>query len=189
MREIQMNSLIHEKRYHQLLGDITGLCENARSVLVETYWQIGKRIVEEEQSGNVTADHGTQLIERLAEDLTANFGSGFSKANVYNFRRFYLTHKSFQPAGNLSWSQYVGLLNYIDTPELGTAPGEKASRYVRRILKANPNIVICTHKHDKYTRYLADVFYLPGARSPKRILQEGIYLNQELLDKSLATVF
>ncbi len=45
-------------------------------------------------------------------------------------------------------------LNYIDTPELGTAPGEKASRYVRRILKANPNIVICTHKHDKYTRYL-----------------------------------
>ena len=80
-------------------------------------------------------------------------------------------------------------LNYIDTPELGTAPGQKASRYVRRILKANPNIVICTHKHDKYTRYLADVFYLPGARSPKRILQEGIYLNQELLDKSLATVF
>ena len=79
MREIQMSSLIHEKRYHQLLGDITGLCENARSVLVETYWQIGKRIVEEEQSGNVNADHGTQLIERLAEDLTANFGSGFSK--------------------------------------------------------------------------------------------------------------
>ena len=70
---------IHEKRYRQLLGDITGLCENARSVLVETYWQIGKRIVEEEQAGNVNADHGTQLIERLAEDLTANFGSGFSK--------------------------------------------------------------------------------------------------------------
>ena len=320
-----MSSLIHERHYQKLLGDITGLCENARSVLVETYWQIGKRIVEEEQAGNVNADHGTQLIERLAEDLTANLGSGFSKANVYNFRRFYLTHKSFQPAGNLSWSQYVELLpvkddslrtklekevqqkslskreiktlvkeqivmakpeptapetveaipilpckrdglfhsylalnrervahpkgcvvvdfgfniwraipkdsyakvnepaytysarvesvidgdtiwtiidlgfgtlsrqklrlNYIDTPELGTAPGEKASRYVRRILKATPNIVICTHKHDKYTRYLADVFYLPGARSPKRILQEGIYLNQELLDKSLATVF
>ena len=137
-----MNSLIHEKRCHQLLGDITSLCENARSVLVETYWQIGKRIVEEEQAGNVNADHGTQLIERLAEDLTANLGSGFSKANVYNFRRFYLTHKSFQPAGNLSWSQYVELL-----------------------------------------------FYLPGARSPKRILQEGIYLNQELLDKSLTKVF
>ena len=85
MREIQMSSLIHEKRYHQLLGDITGLCENARSVLVEAYWQVGKRIVEEEQAGNVNADHGTQLIERLAEDLTANFGSGFSKANVYNF--------------------------------------------------------------------------------------------------------
>ncbi len=79
MREIQMSSLIHEERYRQLLGDITGLCENARSVLVETYWQIGKRIVEEEQARNVNADHGTQLIERLAEDLTANFGSGLSK--------------------------------------------------------------------------------------------------------------
>ncbi len=75
------------------------LCENARSVLVETYWQIGKWIIEEEQSGNATADHGTQLIERLAEDLTARLGSGFSKANVHNFRRFYLTHKSFQTSG------------------------------------------------------------------------------------------
>lgn len=74
----------------------------------------------------------------------------------------------------------------IDTPELGTPKGEKASRYVKRILKASPNIVVRTHSYDKYARYLADIFYLPGVTSNERICSDGIYLNQELLDKGLA---
>jgi len=44
-------------------------------------------------------------------------------------------------------------------------------------------------KSDKYDRYLADVFFLVGARSPKRILKEGLFLNQVLLDKGMATKF
>jgi endonuclease YncB( thermonuclease family) len=74
----------------------------------------------------------------------------------------------------------------IDTPELGTPEGEKASRYVKRVLKASPHIVVCTHSYDKYARYLADIFYLPGVSSYERIGSDGLYLNQELLDKGLA---
>jgi endonuclease YncB( thermonuclease family) len=74
----------------------------------------------------------------------------------------------------------------IDTPELGTPEGEKARRYVRRVLKASPRIVVCTHSYDKYARYLADIFYLPGVSSYERICSDGLYLNQELLDKGLA---
>ncbi len=288
-----MNSLARDKGYKKLLSDIESLYANAWSVLVTM------------------------------------FGEGFSRANVYNFRRFFLTHRIFQPAGILGWSHYVELLsvkddkvraklerevhkknlskrevkvlvkerlseikaksvesrvveieteflvqlpcsregefgeykavskdrvayptgcvmvdcgfnvwqtvplaectvaekpsylyvatvqsvidadtlwvtidlgwgtrirqklrlNGIDAPELSTPEGEKARRFVVREIKTGTKIVIRTRKSDKYDRYLADVFYLAGARSPKRTVKEGVFLNQELLDKGFATPF
>lgn len=59
--------------------------------MVEAYWQIGRRIVEEEQQGKGRADYGTFLIKDLARQLTAEFGKGFSAANLKSFRQFYLT--------------------------------------------------------------------------------------------------
>jgi len=77
-------------------------------------------------------------------------------------------------------------LQYIDAPERGTPEGEKATRFVRRVLGKNPDIVIRTHHYDKYARYLADVFYLPDRANSKAIYAQGIYLNQQLIDKGLA---
>jgi endonuclease YncB( thermonuclease family) len=77
-------------------------------------------------------------------------------------------------------------LHLIDTPERGTPAGDKATRFVKRVLGKNPDIVICTHHYDKYARYLADVFYLPDSTNPKAIYAQGIYLNQQLIDKGLA---
>jgi DUF1016 N-terminal domain len=50
----------------------------------------GKRIIEEEQSGEKRAEYGTFLVKQLSEGLTKEFGKGFSVANVWNFRQFYL---------------------------------------------------------------------------------------------------
>ena len=264
-----------------------------------------------------------------SEDLTEQFGEGSSQVNVCNFRRFYLTHRIFPPAGKLSWSQYVELLSVkddkvrtqlerevynknlskreiktlvkdrldeikakavesrvvetetefvtqlpcsrageffgytavsndrvtvpkgcvvvdcgfnvwqsierlelvavdepshvyavrvesvidgdtfwavvnlgfgaftrqkfrlsgIDTPELDTPEGQKAKRYVQRYLGIGSTVVVRSMKSDKYDRYLADVFFLVGARSPKRILKEGLFLNQDLLDKGMAKTY
>jgi len=77
-------------------------------------------------------------------------------------------------------------LHLIDTPERRTPEGDKATRFVRRVLGKNSDIVICTHHYDKYARYLADVFYLPGSTNPQATYVQGIYLNQQLLDKELA---
>jgi len=77
-------------------------------------------------------------------------------------------------------------LHLIDTPERRTPEGDKATRFVRRVLGKNPDIVICTHHYDKYARYLADVFYLSGSTNPQATYVQGIYLNQQLLDKGLA---
>ena len=77
-------------------------------------------------------------------------------------------------------------LHLIDAPERRTPEGEKARRFVRRVLGKNPDIVICTHHYDKYARYLVDIFCLPDSTNSKAIYAQGIYLNQQLLDKGLA---
>ena len=63
------------------------------STMVEAYWLIGKRIVEEEQGGSATAQYGKRLLEELSKSLTGEFGKGFSLANIRNFRQFLLTYK------------------------------------------------------------------------------------------------
>jgi len=78
--------------------------------MVEAYWQIGKRIVEEEQVGKQRADYGSFLIKSLSQELAAEFGKGFSVANLKNFRQFYLTFPDFEKGytvrSQLSWSHY-----------------------------------------------------------------------------------
>lgn len=59
--------------------------------MVTAYWQIGRRIVEEEQGGATKATYGEGLLKALSKDLTAEFGKGFSLANLKNLRKFYLT--------------------------------------------------------------------------------------------------
>ena len=77
-------------------------------VMVEAYWQIGRRIVEEEQKGASRASYGDKLIAELSRRLAGEFGRGFSVANLKNFRQFYLTYpdweKSYTLCSELSWS-------------------------------------------------------------------------------------
>ena len=77
--------------YKPLLDGIVAVLEESRratgravnSILTATYWEIGRRIVMEEQLGRRKADYGDQLVEQLAADLTARFGKGFSRTNVF----------------------------------------------------------------------------------------------------------
>lgn len=79
-----------------------------QSVMVETYWQIGRRIVEQEQAGSSRANYGAELLKNLSKALTGEFGKGFSAPNLRNFRQFYLTfpdeEKCYTLCSKLSWS-------------------------------------------------------------------------------------
>lgn len=82
-----------------LYGDIKNIIEQARGAVVRSvnftmvmsYWQIGKRIVEEEQGGTKKAGYGDKLIKELSVSLTKEYGNGFSSTNLKYFRQFYLT--------------------------------------------------------------------------------------------------
>ncbi|NTU50024.1 MAG: hypothetical protein HGA87_03895 [Desulfobulbaceae bacterium] len=76
-------------------------------------------------------------------------------------------------------------LRGINTPELGTPEGDKAKKYVEKLLPAGSLIVFRSKKStDPYGRFVADVLF--GGRTPGAILEKGEYLNQHLLDKGLA---
>ena len=78
------------------------------SIMVETYWKIGERIVLEEQQGVERAEYGKFLLQSLSRILCSEFGKGFSYANLRNFRQFYLTwpnwEKCYSLCSRLSWS-------------------------------------------------------------------------------------
>jgi hypothetical protein len=57
--------------------------------MVEAYWLIGKRIVEEIQQGGQRANYGDQVIKNISKALTAEFGRGFSERSIRQYRQFY----------------------------------------------------------------------------------------------------
>jgi Uncharacterized conserved protein len=106
-------------------NDIRAILQQARnnaysainSAMVEAYWCIGKKIVEEEQKGKERADYGANLIKNLSIALNAEFGKGFSVANLWNFRQFYLVFPSnerlYTLCRELSWS-HIRLIMRLD---------------------------------------------------------------------------
>lgn len=75
--------------------------------MVQTYWQIGKRIVEEEQAGNSRAGYGENLIDMLSERLTKDFGKGFSRRNVFYMKSLYIAFPIVHALrAQLSWTHY-----------------------------------------------------------------------------------
>ena len=85
-------------------------------ILVKTYWQIGKKIVDYEQKGKIRADYGSELMKILSSELSTKLGKGFSRSNLQNMRLFYLQYpKSQTLSGKLSWSHYCLLLGIRNT--------------------------------------------------------------------------
>ena len=87
---------------------------SVNAAMIDTYWKIGRRIVEEEQHGSKRAEYGTGLLKELSVVLTAEFGKGFDARSLRFYRQFYL----FFPQGkiwytrvpNLTWSHFRTLL-------------------------------------------------------------------------------
>lgn len=86
--------------------------------LIETYWELGRHIVEFEQGGKERAAYGKELIPQLSRDLSLRHGKGFSRSNLSRMRQFYLFYPKCAKASHiLSWSHYVELLKIDDDLE------------------------------------------------------------------------
>ena len=78
--------------------------------MIYAYWLIGKRIVLQEQKGEIRAEYGKEIIKNLSEELTKEFGKGFSPQSLYNFRMFFerfTEPEKFSAVWRiLTWSHY-----------------------------------------------------------------------------------
>lgn len=111
-----------------LISDIRTIIEEGRrtafaatgKIAILTYWNIGRRIIEEEQQGNARADYGRKLIPLLADRLTTKYGTGYSQRNLAYYRKFYLEFKDVEilhtRVQNLNWSHIRRLLS-VSNPE------------------------------------------------------------------------
>jgi predicted nuclease of restriction endonuclease-like (RecB) superfamily len=106
-----------------IINDIRLLIDNARKSIVKSvnwamviaYWEIGKRIAEEEQNGEERAKYGSFLIKNLAVQLTHEFGKGFDERELRKMRQFYFSfpiRDTLRP--ELSWSHYRLLIKIED---------------------------------------------------------------------------
>lgn len=87
----------------------------ANTALLQTYWQIGRIIIEDEQQGNSKAIYGNATLKNLATQLTLEFGKGFDYTNLTNMRKFYLAFPILDALRQeLSWTHYR-LLCRLDT--------------------------------------------------------------------------
>ena len=132
-----MNNLVDNLQV-DVYASIKMLMENARidaakqvnNILVKTYWEIGRIIVEDEQGHSDRAEYGKSLIADLSKKLTKEYGKGFSRSNLQNMRNFYLSYPICQTlSGKLSWSHYCELLSISDE--------QKRSFYEKETLNAN----------------------------------------------------
>lgn len=191
----------------QFFADIRDLLHAGRetayrsvnTVMVKTYWQIGKRIVEEEQNGKVRADYGDYLMVNLSRYLTDCFGKGFSVANLKNIRQFYQTFPAFnelatQCVANLGWTHLRLIMRLDDEKERHYYLQEASSQnwssrllerniksgYYRRLLSSpNPNKDI--DQSDDVSAFIKDPYVLEFLDVPDDLSGKESFLESSII--------
>lgn len=121
--------LVDGEEERQFYKDVRDILENARSnayvvandIMTYAYWNVGKRIVEQELRGSAKAKYGSYIIKRLAQELSDQYGTGFSIANIKNCRQLYVTFPQdsfgYSMIGKVHWSHLRTIMRLEDTEE------------------------------------------------------------------------
>ena len=107
--------------------------EAANNIMTYAYWNVGKRIIEQEQKGNRKAKYGSYLIKRLSQELSDEYGTGFSVANIRNCRQLYLTFPKesygYSLIGKIHWSHLRTIMRLDNEEERNFYLNEVANEY------------------------------------------------------------
>ncbi len=121
--------LIDGDEERQFYKDVRDILESARSnayvmandIMTYAYWNVGKRIVEQELKGSAKAKYGSYIIKRLAQELSDQYGTGFSIANIKNCRQLYVTFPQdsfgYSMIGKVHWSHLRTIMRLENAEE------------------------------------------------------------------------
>lgn len=199
------------KHNFELFSSIRELLINSRhqlvrvvnNTMVQTYWQIGKLIVEDEQGGNARAKYGHQVLENLAKELQREFGKGFDVSNLRKMRAFHLAFpKRDAVRPELSWTHYRILLRVENIQARAWYLNECAEQhwsaralerqisvlYYERLLSSQNDAPVKTEAQTKTTNlevaakdYLRDPYILDFLNLPHQSVLES-NIEQGLID-------
>ena len=134
--ELSVQGNRHEGREDEVYEDIRSAVTEARAkvvraanaAMVQAYWEIGRRIAEEQRE---RAEYGKHLMDYLSKRLTAEFGRGFDKKNLYRMKQFFLAYPNVAIVSRqLSWSHYVKLLTVEDDAARAWYTKDAAERHL-----------------------------------------------------------
>ena len=123
---MQDNNIVPNVQLNDIVNDIRNIIQNARNKayatinqnLIHSNWEIGRRIVEEEQQGKVRAEYGMQLLKALSLQLTTEMGKEYNTRNLWYFKQFYLCFPDWQIVNacvhNLKWTHIRSILRVSD---------------------------------------------------------------------------
>jgi predicted nuclease of restriction endonuclease-like (RecB) superfamily len=204
--------LADKQKYSALISQIGGLLEKGReqvaqsanTILVKTYWLIGRHIVEFEQGGKEKAEYGSFLFEQLSKDLTQLYGKGFSRANLLYMRKLYLEFPKSETLSNvLSWSHYFEILRSENELEISfySKQAEKENWSVRELrrqiksmlfhrlaLSKDKNGVLELSKQGQEIQKADDILKDPYVLEFLNIPQNHRYLESDLEEKLISNL-
>ncbi len=127
MKEKPINIEFYNQVVKLLQSARRRVVRTVNETMVHVYYEVGRMIVEEEQSGKDRAKYGRHLLKELSSVLTGEFGKGFSVTNIQQMRNFYIAYKKQQTVSaksernerkfELSWSHYLLLIRIEDIDE------------------------------------------------------------------------
>jgi len=146
------SSSLYEFSRDLILNSRKLVYQTANFVMVETYWQIGEKIVAE-QGGVERAKYGDGLIASLSKKLTAEFGNGFTARNLRAMRQFYMQFPIRHAVrAELNWTHYRSLIR-VENPKARevymneAANNQWSTRFLdQQVDKHSCERLISTHK-------------------------------------------
>ena len=151
---------------HAVLDDAKSRTyEAANNIMTYAYWNVGRRIIEQEQKGARKAKYGAYLIKRLSQELSDEYGTGFSVANIRNCRQLYMTFPKesygYSMIGKVCWSHLRSIMRLDDEEERNFYLNEVANEYWS-VKELERNI-----KSGYYRRILSTQFPDKTGQTPK----------------------
>ncbi|MEH2943151.1 PDDEXK nuclease domain-containing protein [Lachnospiraceae bacterium KK002] len=175
---------------HAILDEAKSkIYEAANNIMTYAYWNVGKRIIEQEQKGNRKAKYGSYLIKRLSQELSDEYGTGFSVANIRNCRQLYLTFPKesygYSLIGKIHWSHLRTIMRLDDEEERNFYLKEVANEYwsvkelERNIKSGYYKRILSTQFPDKVgqtSSFVKDPYVLEfmGIRDNKEIAEKDV---------------
>ena len=187
-----------------IITDVRNIIITARTSAVRAvdrervvmYWQIGRRIFEEELGGEERAGYGEKLVPLLSQQLVPLFGVTFSSRNLHYFRRFYRTFPIVNALrSQLSWSHYRSLLSidgegkrefYVEETVKNNWTARQLDRqigsqlYERLLLSADKQTVLAAARQEQFPQEAREIIKDPLVLEFLGLKQETVYLEKDL---------